>query len=323
MKIAMIFPGYGSQFVGMGKELYDEFRIMQEYFEEAASCLDTNFVKLCFASSDVELGKMAHAYTSIFLVSSSIFRILKDEGIDPEIVSGLDIGEFSAIYAAGGISFTDGIYLINKYVKFYEEFLTSIDVSLIKVSDIKSDTVKEICEQYSVNETFASIAIQITENLCIVAGHASVVEQVSEALKQHKAKIESAGVEFGLHSGIMRPVFDFLKLYLEKVDFHDAEIPFLSSTEIHTIRKGQSIRAAVLEHITSPLYWDKVMDYLHDYDVLIEIGPGTMLRDIAQMLYPEKIVMSVNNKADINKLKEIVEAQKDQEKEEKEISEDK
>ncbi len=78
MKIALLFPGYGSQFVGMAKELYNENRIVQEYFDEASNCLDTNFLKLCFASSEIEIGMMSHAYTSIFLVSSAIYALLKE-----------------------------------------------------------------------------------------------------------------------------------------------------------------------------------------------------------------------------------------------------
>ncbi len=93
MKKVILFPGYGSQYVGMAKELYDESRIMQEYFEEAANCLDTNFVKLCFASSDADVTQAPAAYTSIFLVSCSIYSLIKDRGIVADLVTGYNTGE--------------------------------------------------------------------------------------------------------------------------------------------------------------------------------------------------------------------------------------
>src|SRR5581483_6858303 len=121
MKIALVFPGYGSQYVGMGKELYDEYRIVQEYFEEASSCANLNFVKLCFASSDVELSKLAHAYMSLFLIGSSIFALLKEQEIIPEVVAGYNNGEITALFAGGCFSLPDGLYLLNKFCSFYQE----------------------------------------------------------------------------------------------------------------------------------------------------------------------------------------------------------
>jgi len=108
MKIALLFPGYGSQFVGMGKELYNDYRIVQEYFEEASNCINTNFVKLCFASSDAELSKITNAYTSLFLVGSSIYALLKELEIEPDMVAGYNNGEFAAMFAGGCFSFPDG-----------------------------------------------------------------------------------------------------------------------------------------------------------------------------------------------------------------------
>src|SRR5262245_26836049 len=122
MKIALLFPGYGSQFVGMGKELYDEYRIVQEYFEEASNCLNVNFVKLCFASSDVELGKMVNAYTSLFLIGASVYAVLKESGIEVDIVAGYNNGENAALFAAHCFSLPDGLYLLNKFCSFYQEF---------------------------------------------------------------------------------------------------------------------------------------------------------------------------------------------------------
>src|SRR3990170_5846802 len=136
MKIALLFPGYGSQFVGMGKELYDEYRIVQEYFEEASNCLNTNFVKLCFASSDVELGKMGNAYTSLFLVGSATYAVLKEHGIEPDVVAGYNNGESAALFAAGCFSLPDGLYLLNKFCSFYQEIVDEMEVDVLHVTGI-------------------------------------------------------------------------------------------------------------------------------------------------------------------------------------------
>src|SRR5579859_6426456 len=99
MKIATLFPGYGSQYVGMGKELYDESRIMQEYFEEASNCLNINFVKLCFASSDAEISRIDNALLTNFLVGSALFALLKDLGFKTDVLVGHNAGEYAAIYS--------------------------------------------------------------------------------------------------------------------------------------------------------------------------------------------------------------------------------
>src|SRR5436190_23732080 len=101
MKIGFIFPGYGNQFVGMGKELYDEFRIVQEYFEEAYNCLNINFVKLCFASSEQELATISNSHISIFLVGASLFALLKEQGIKCDLIAGYGIGSYTALFSAG------------------------------------------------------------------------------------------------------------------------------------------------------------------------------------------------------------------------------
>src|SRR3989304_305540 len=104
MKIGLLFSGYGGQDVGMGKDLYDNSRVMQELFEEASNCLGINFVKLCFASSDAELSSLENAYVAIFLIEVSLYALLNESGVSADLFAGHDIGEFAALFSAGSLS---------------------------------------------------------------------------------------------------------------------------------------------------------------------------------------------------------------------------
>jgi len=225
MKTIILFPGYGSQFVGMGKELYDESRIMQEYFEEAANCLDVNFVKLCFASSDIELGKMSNAYPALFLIGSSISTMIKEVGITPDAVAGYNSGEYAAVYAAGCFSFPDGLYLLNKFATFYEQALVDMDVELMRVTGLPTAKLQDVCMHSSNGDVY--IAVYETADEHIISGNTAAVERVRSALAEHEGvAIGDVGVEVGLHSPLMEPVVVQFKDYLEKVDFKNLAYPF-------------------------------------------------------------------------------------------------
>ena len=125
-RIGIVFPGYGEQYIGMGKDLYDNYRIVQEFFEQAASSSDINFVKLIFASSDEELSRVRNAYLAIFLFEVSLYELLYQKGLRPDFVAGYGIGEYAAAYATRSLSFVDAFYILNKYSQFYQEFLKNI-----------------------------------------------------------------------------------------------------------------------------------------------------------------------------------------------------
>ena len=146
MKIGMIFPGQGSQFLGMGKEFFDNERLVQELFDQASNCLDQNFVRLCFASSEKELCQTSNAQTAIFLVSVSIYSLLKEKyGITPHIVAGHSVGEYAAIYAAEGITFPDALYLLKKRSLFMEEATKIQEGGMLAVLKISEARVRQIC----------------------------------------------------------------------------------------------------------------------------------------------------------------------------------
>lgn len=305
MKVAFVFPGYGSQFVGMAKELYDDHRIVQEYFEEAANCLNENFVKLCFASSDAVLSKSGNAYVSLFLVGSALFDLVKTEIVKPDVVAGYNQGEYTALFAAGAMSFPDGLYLLTKYATFYEEALANMNVQVARIDGLSEKEVTKLCAQMSDGEHRVFIAVYYDETTHYVSGHTDVMARVRNHIDDLEGvTLSPAALEIGLHSPLMQEVYDNFKIYLEKVDCKDLQIPCLSGPGGRVIGGCNEVKEYVSSHILGPIEWTGIVDSLEPYDCIIEIGPGTTLRDMLTVRYPDKKIYSVNNKEDVETLKE-------------------
>lgn len=305
MKIALLFPGYGSQFVGMGKELYDEYRIVQEYFEEASSCLDTNFVKLCFASSDAELGKMANAYTSLFLMGACTYGILKEVGIEPDIVAGYNNGESAALFAAGCFSLPDGLYLLNKYCSFYQEFADQHDIDTMRITGIETAQLEKMCEKASDGEHKVFIAIYNTPTDHIIAGYRTSLSQVQDMI-DGSGNAEYSGPEIGLHSALMSEVVGLFKDYLEKVDFKDLKTPMISGIDGNIITIGADTKERFIRHIDFPLDFTRVAKQLASYECIIIAQHDDNLLALIKHYYPEKMIVSIAKKSDVETLIEMV-----------------
>lgn len=302
MKIGMIFPGYGTQFVGMGKELYDEHRIMQEYFEEAYNCLNVNFIKLCFASSDKELSKITNAYTSIFLTSSSLAALLKEHGIKPDLVAGYGVGHYSAAHAAGGLTFPDGLYLLKKFATYFEEALANMDVGILKVDNVPTAKLKKICESFK----DLQICAYNNELENLVSGNSEQIDALKLQLKELKIKSQLIDPAFGLNSDLMKDVADQFKLYFEKVDFKDTGIPIVNCVDAKEINSGKKIEENIIKQISLPIKWNKVIDKFVDMDLIVIVGPGNEFFDYLKEKYPDKKIVAFNNKADLQEVKQLI-----------------
>lgn len=305
MKIALLFPGYDSQYVGMGKDLYDEYRIVQEYFEEASNCLNVNFVKLCFASSDNELRKLANAYTSLFLIGCSTYAILKELDIQPDLVAGYNNGEYAAFCAASCFSLPDGLYLLNKFCSFYQIFIDESSLEALHVTGYDTYSLEKLCAEISTDEEKMFIALHNNEKDHIIAGHRNALDQL-ERRRDEGIRIESLGPEVGLHSVLMDGVVQAFKNYLEKVDFKDLKIPFLSSIDGKLITEGEEIKKRFIDAINSPLYFSYVIKKLADYDCILITTPADELVNLIRTTYKDKIIIPINRKADVDMVKEMV-----------------
>lgn len=306
MKIALLFPGYGSQCVGMGKELYDEFRVVQDYFEEASNCLGINFVQLCFASSDARLSQVENAYISTFIVSSALAAVCKELGIVPDIVTGYNFGEYAAIHTAGGITTPDALYLLTKYAHLYTQLLDNRAVEILYCKELDGDILAKICAQEQRHDEYVSIAASLAEREHIVSGDQSAVQRCIDIIHQNNGVCTPMNKAFGLHSILMQPVADALAIYLEKVDIHDLSVPLLSCTDGLLLSKGDAIKSHVIDHISSPIKWSGIIKKLGNYDILIQIGPGTIMHNIVKKFFPDKHVVAINTRKDIEAAQAII-----------------
>lgn len=309
-KIGMIFPGQGSQLLGMGKDLHDKHRLVQEYFEEASNCLDQNFIRLCFSSSERELKETINAQTSIFLVSAAIVSLLKEKyNITPSIVAGHSCGEYAALFAAGGITFTDALYLLKKRASFMDEATKKHKGGMLAVINVPYNTLQDICKSHDdeTNERVAEMVNINSSSQFVVSGTIPELEQIANEIKIYGGKAIMLNVDGAFHSRLMKEAADLFALYLVKVDFKELTIPLVNNVDAAIIRTPEEIKTSIKNQMASPVRWRESLERFADCDIILEIGSDDKLAKMLSREWPDKQILSIHTEQDIEKLLTILE----------------
>ena len=307
--LGIVFPGYGEQFVGMAKALYDEHRLVQEYFEQAAQCTDINFVKLMFASSSDEISSPRYAFLSIFLYEYALYALLQQKGlIKPDFIAGHGIGEYAAAGASGSLSFVDALYILNKYSQFYSEFLKGESYSVLRLDrGFSRADLQKICDQFSDEHDRAYISAHNTEQGFYVSGSEVALDRIVEYCREQKIrKVKDIGAGHNLHSEAVDQLVQELNIYFYKISFKDLQVPVITCVDGVYVTTAESLQASIMRRINNPILWYDVMEGLAGCDVIISVGPGGQLVEWIKTRYPEKECYVVESFEDVEKIAEYL-----------------
>ena len=304
-EVAFIFPGQGSQHVGMGKELADNFKIARETFQEADEALGFNISSLCFNGPEENLKLTSNTQPAILTASIAALRVLSSEtGIHPVLLAGHSLGEYSSLTAANAMSFSDAVRTVRLRGKFMQEAVPAGEGTMAAILGLEADEVEDICRQAAQGEVVSPANFNSSWQI-VISGHAEAVSRAVElALERGAKKAIMLAVSAPFHCSLMKPAAEKLKEALQDVPVYDIHTPVISNADAQPYPSKGKIKDLLVKQVNHPVRWEESMREMVSKNIktVIEIGPGKVLTGLMRRMTRE---VKTLNMEDLEGLKEI------------------
>jgi len=300
-KTALMFPGQASQYVGMGRDLYDYSPEVRSLYELASDELGADIARLSFEGPAEELKRTRFTQPAILLHSLAVLTVLRGRWPEFEFAAGHSLGEYVALAACGALSFDDAVRAVVRRATLMEQACLQNPGTMAATMGLNSDTVEDICRQAS--ETGVVIPANFNSRAqIVVSGTKTGVERAVTLAREAGAK-RAIMLEVGgaFHSPLMEPARDKLGEYLQKLTIHDPTRPIIANVTATAVLDGAAIRRLLVEQVTAPVRWSQTMAYLREQGVtrIIEIGPGKVLSSLARREMHPEISINLDTLEDI------------------------
>lgn len=276
-KIAFIYPGQGSQYIGMGQDFYNNSKIARDIFSKFNSILGKDLTKLCFEGPEEDLKQTINTQPAILAISIIAYELLKEKlNIKPSYLAGHSLGEYAALYSANVLNLDDVIKLVQKRAKLMQESQSGAMSAILGLSDEKLTKILEDSEQYGT----ITVANYNTPDQTVITGEAAAIESANKLAAEYGAKrVVPLPVSGAFHSPLMKEVSEKFTESLSNITVNDALIPVITNVDSKETSNSNEFIAKMAEQIYSSVHWKQTISYMIEQgvDVFIEIGPGKVL----------------------------------------------
>jgi [acyl-carrier-protein] S-malonyltransferase len=284
-KIAFVFPGQGSQTVGMGKSLAEIYKPSEQCFEKADQKLGISLSKLIFEGPQDELTLTTNAQPALLTTSIAILEHFKQAGITPDYVAGHSLGEYTALVAAGAFSFEKGVYAVRKRGEFMENAVPNGEGSMAAVLGLESEKLAKVTNGITADGQLVGLANINCPGQIVISGTAKGIELAGIEAKEAGAKrVLPLDVSGPFHSELMKPAAEKLKEVLDEITINQAKVPVIANVTATEMESAADIKEKLIQQLYSPVQWEKTVQHLIELgvDTFIEIGPGKVLSGLVK-----------------------------------------
>ena len=312
MKTAFLFPGQGAQVVTMGKEIAEAFPAAAEIFEKANSIVGFDLSRICFEGPPEQLNTTTISQPAIFVTSAAILEVLKTnpsaQSLRPDVTAGLSLGEYSALYAAGLISFEDALLLVQKRGQAMQAAADATDGGMVSIIGLDEEKVNQLCAEASDGEILAAVNFNCPGQI-VISGSKPACGRAQELAAEYGAikavRLEVAGA---FHTQMMSGAADVLKEALSSCDISEpADIKVIANINADYYENAEKIAQGLTKQLTCPILWQKCMQKLivDGVENFYEIGPGRVLTGLMKRISRKTKVVNLSNIQAINELLKV------------------
>ncbi|MFN8649730.1 ACP S-malonyltransferase [Streptococcus sp.] len=301
-KTAFLFAGQGAQKLGMARDLYDQYPTVKETFDQASQVLGYDLRDL-IDQDEEKLNQTRYTQPAILTTSVAIYRLLVEKGLQPDMVAGLSLGEYSALVAAGSLDFEDAVALIAKRGQFMETAAPAGTGKMVAVMNTDVALIEEACEKAS-DKGYVKPANYNTPAQIVIGGDVAAVDAAVDYLKEAGAKrLIPLNVSGPFHTALLKPASEKLALELENVDFRDFQVPLVGNTEAKVMEKNQ-IKSLLARQVMEPVRFYESIDTMKELGLtkVIEIGPGKVLSGFLKKIDKNIEALAVEDEASLQAL---------------------
>jgi [acyl-carrier-protein] S-malonyltransferase len=301
--VALLFPGQGSQAVGMGKELAALYPVAQETFDEADAALGYKLSQLCFEGPEDKLKLTEITQPAILTVSVAAYRVLKSIGVAPQFVAGHSLGEYSAHVAAGTLDFQDAVRTVRNRGRYMQEAVPVGVGAMAAILALSIEVIREVCTEAAQGEVCEPANINSPDQV-VISGSKAAVERAAEMCKTRGAKrAVMLPVSAPFHCSLMQPAQDRLATDLQALSFNDMEVPLVTNVDAGVIQSPGEGRDALIRQVTGAVQWDRSMRVLIERGVktFVEVGPGKVLCGLMRQIDRAQTCFNIEDQASLQK----------------------